>query len=131
MKSFIPYLSTLISLLVIDGIWLASTGKAFYGKYLAHLIAPSMSWIPVILFYFIYALGITVFVVSPAIRNNMSLGHVFLLGAFLGLIAYGAYDFTNQATLRDWPIIVTIVDLLWGAFLTGVVSALTVWISRM
>lgn len=131
MKSFIPYISVLASLFILDGIWLASTGKAFYGKHLAHLMAPSVSLLPVILFYLIYACGITVFVIFPALRSGVSLGHVFLFGALLGFVAYGAYDFTNQATLRDWPIMVTIVDLVWGALLTGMASMIAVWISRM
>jgi uncharacterized membrane protein len=56
---------------------------------------------------------------------------IFLSGALLGLVAYGAYDFTNQATLRDWPVVVTIVDLAWGAILTGVVSVVSVYIGKL
>jgi uncharacterized membrane protein len=82
------------------------------------------------MFYVIYIVAISIFVVLPALQGNFSVGKVFLLGAFLGLTAYATYDLTNQATLKNWPTIVTIIDLIWGAMLTGTVSALTFLITR-
>lgn len=122
---------TLIPLIVLDAVWLFSTGPTFYKKFLGHLMSANPSWIPVVLFYVLYAIGIAVFVAIPALRANTSYLSVFLYGALLGLVAYGAYDFTNQATLRDWPTIVTIVDLAWGAVLTGIVSVISVYIGKL
>lgn len=132
MKTFlIPYVSALVGLIIIDGTWLTIMGKSFYGKYLGHLMAPSASWIPVVIFYLLYAAGIVLFVTMPSLRDGAGILKVFLTGAFLGLIAYGAYDFTNQATLKDWPVLVTVVDLAWGAILTGVASVVSVIISKI
>ena len=94
-------------------------------------MSASPSWIPVVLFYILYAIGIAVFVTLPAFRANTSYVMIFLSGALLGLVAYGTYDFTNQATLSDWPVIVTVVDLAWGAILTGVVSVVSVYIGKL
>lgn len=122
----------LIPLAILDAIWLFSMGPTFYKKFLGHLTSSSATlWLPIVLFYLLYAVGITVFVALPALRANTSYLSVFLFGALLGLVAYGAYDFTNQATLRDWPVIVTVVDLAWGAFLTGVVSVVSVYLGRL
>ena len=122
---------TLIPLVILDGIWLFSTGPTFYKKFLGHLMSASPSWIPVVLFYILYAIGIAVFVTLPAFRANTPYLMIFLSGALLGLVAYSTYDFTNQATLRDWPVIVTVVDLAWGAILTGVVSVVSVYIGKL
>ena len=122
---------TLVPLVILDGVWLFSMGPTFYKKFLGHLISASPSWIPVVLFYILYAIGIAVFVTLPAFRANTSYVMIFLSGALLGLVAYGTYDFTNQATLSGWPTIVTVVDLAWGAILTGIVSVVSVYIGKL
>lgn len=121
----------LVPLVILDGIWLFSMGPTFYKKFLGHLMSAHPSWIPVVLFYILYAIGIVIFVTAPALRANTSYLSVFMYGALLGLVAYGTYDFTNQATLRDWSTIVTVVDLAWGAILTGMVSMVSVYIGKL
>lgn len=128
---FISFISSIITILVLDYIWLSTMLSRFYSPKLSHLTAESPSYLPAGLFYFVYSIGIVFLIVLPAISGNFSLTKVFLLGALFGLCAYGAYDFTNQATLKDWPTIVTVVDLIWGATLTGVVSLVSVYITRM
>lgn len=120
------YLITLFTLLLLDGIWLTTIAKTFYKKYLGYLFAENVTYWPILLFYPLYAIGIVFFVVQPALEHK-SLGEAFLRGALLGLVAYGAYDFTNQATIAKWPVMVTFVDLLWGMS----VSALTASIAFM
>jgi len=127
----ISYFSSLVSLLFLDGIWLSTMAKRFYAVRLSELMAGSFKLLPAIIFYLLYALGVTIFVVLPALQNNYSFFKVFLLGAFLGLIAYAAYDLTNQATLKNWPLVVTVVDLLWGSLLAGLASLITFFIMRM
>ena len=119
------YIYTLISLAALDSIWLFSMGST-YKAWLAHLFAPALTYLPIILFYPLYAAGVVFFVVAPALRNGASLWQVFLAGAFLGLICYAAYDLTNHGTLRDWPLIVTVVDMAWGTLLTGLASVAAV-----
>lgn len=132
MKTFlIAYFSSLISLLALDYLWLSTMLSRFYSQKLSHLTAQTPSYTPAVFFYIIYAIGVTVLIVYPALESNHSLFKVFLFGGLFGLCAYGAYDLTNQATLRDWPTIVTVVDLLWGSFLTGVVSVIAVYITKI
>lgn len=132
MKTYITaYLAAFVVMLLIDGVWLTTMAKSFYGKHLGHLMSTTPSLLPAGIFYFIYILGLTVLVVLPALSGNYSLVKILLLGGLFGLVAYGTYDLTNQATLKDWPVIVTIVDLIWGTLLTGVVSVITVFIVRM
>ena len=128
--NIINYFLTLISLVVIDSIWLFSMG-GHYKRWLAAHFAPSVQYPPIIIFYFLYALGVLFFVIAPALKNGTGFLQIFLTGAFFGLIAYGAYDFTNQATLTNWPTYVTIIDMAWGAMLTGLASTLVVYLQGL
>lgn len=111
------------SMLLMDGLWLSTMMKPFYSKYMGHLLSGSVHFGAAGFFYVLYGIGALVLVVMPLIKSNGSLAQAFMMGAFLGLIAYGTYDLTNHATLKDWKLIVTVVDMAWGAFLTGVASA--------
>jgi len=105
----------------LDLLWLGVVMKDFYHMRLAHLLSTEVLWEAAVVFYLLYAVGIFVFVVLPSIEKH-SLLHAVLFGAFFGIIAYGTYDLTNMSTLEAWPLSVTILDMLWGAFLTGAVS---------
>lgn len=124
------YLVSLITFLVIDGIWLAFMSKAFYAKQLAHLMASKPNWTAALIFYLIYAVAIASLVVQPAISQNLTNSKIVIYGAILGLAAYGAYDLTNQATLKNWPYIVTLVDLIWGAVVTALTAVIAIWIIK-
>jgi uncharacterized membrane protein len=93
--------------------------------HLVHLIAENPNFIAAAVFYIIYIVGLNFFVIQPLILSRSPLLHFFIYGAFFGTIAYATYDLTNQATLKNWPLLITIVDMIWGAFLTGLVSILT------
>lgn len=127
-KIYISYVTTLLALLVIDGAWLLCTAKTFYMKQLAHLMTSNPVWSAAAFFYLIYAYGITHFVLFPAFECSYGLGTVFLNGALLGFVAYATYDLTNHATLSSWPIIITLVDLIWGSCMTGLVSMLSYFV---
>jgi uncharacterized membrane protein len=122
---FKAYLILLVVLFVFDAIWLTLTNKRFYQKALGELFAKKMKFVPAILFYLVYPLGIAVFVISPnlIIQNILQVG---LLGALFGFVCYGTYDFTNLATIKGWPLKVTIVDLIWGSFLTAIASIICI-----
>src|SRR5659263_419761 len=131
MKTFIiAYLSSIVPMLAIDGVWLFTMSKRFYAKRIGSLMGLSPKLIPAIFFYLVYNLGIALLVAVPAVDDGTALFRVFLLGAVLGLVAYGTYDLTNQATLKEWPTLVTLVDLAWGALLTGTVSVISVSFTR-
>ncbi len=126
--SLIAYVSSFLPLLMLDGTWLY-LAKNFYTARIGHLMgSPQLA--PILLFYPLYALGLTLFVVLPALQGQQSFIKIFVLGALFGLVAYGTYDLTNQATLRDWPALITTVDLAWGASLSGIVATVAVLVTR-
>lgn len=129
-STIIAYFAALITTLALDGTWLSIMGKRFYTPQLSDLMAATPSIPPVVVFYLFYAIGITYFVVLPAVGGGYPLLKTFLIGAFLGCLAYAAYDLTNQATLKDWPFIVTVVDLAWGTVLTATVSVVATLVTR-
>jgi uncharacterized membrane protein len=109
---------------LIDMVWLGLIAKNFYREQIGFLMKTDVNWIAAIIFYLIFIAGLVVFVIMPAIEKN-SLMHAILLGAFFGLVTYATYDLTNLALTKDWPLLVTIVDLMWGAFLAASVSTAT------
>jgi len=119
----------LLLLGVADGIWLTVTGDVFYRRLLGPLLAPAPVIWAAVAFYLLYAAGVTAFVLRPALASAR---HGSLLpGAGFGLVAYGTYDLTSQATLYQWPPMVTLVDMLWGMLLTGGTAWLTVRLMRL
>lgn len=115
------YLACLAVFLAVDAIWLGLVARNFYREHIGYLLAPDVNWLAAALFYLLFVLGIQVFVVEPGLRSG-SLRQTLVRAAFFGLVTYATYDLTNQATVRDWPVLVTAVDLVWGAFISTVVS---------
>jgi uncharacterized membrane protein len=126
----VAFLATTLPMLAIDAVWLIVMHKRFYAPRIGHLMAPNPDFMPVIAFYLLYGIGLTVLVVLPALRGGWNTGHTFLMGTLLGLVAYGTYDLTNQATLLNWPVSVTIIDLAWGSLLTGTVAVIATLITH-
>ena len=115
------YAVTLVAFFAIDMIWLGLVARTFYRKYLGYLMAPNPNWLAAILFYLLFIVGILVFVVVPGLADP-SLKMTLLRAALFGLVTYATYDLTNLATVKDWPITITIVDLVWGTVLSVAVS---------
>ena len=113
---------------VIDMIWLVLVAKNFYQEQIGFLMRPDVNWLAAIIFYLLFIVGLVVFVISPAVEKNSWI-HALLYGAFFGLITYATYDLTNLATLKDWPILVTVVDLIWGSVLAASVSVISYFIA--
>jgi uncharacterized membrane protein len=122
------YIIALPIFLAIDMAWLGLVAKNFYAKRIGFLMKTDINWTAAILFYLLFIIGLVLFVIMPAVGKG-SWVHALLFGALFGLIAYATYDLTNLATLKDWPLIVTIVDLAWGAVLAGSVSMVTFFIA--
>ena len=131
MKVFFTIGSMLISLIVLDLSWTGRLAKGFYARHIGHFFAGHVSILPIMLFYILYTAGLYFFVVSPSLLAQSSTVRVFFSGAFFGLVAYGTYDLVNQGLFKDWPIIVTVIDMLWGMILTGLVSLAGVFASRI
>jgi uncharacterized membrane protein len=117
-------------MLAIDLVWLSLTMKPFYQKYIGHLLAEAPSILPAVIFYLIFIFGLTFLIINPALTGNFSYLKLFLYGALFGLVAYATYDLTNQATMKNWPVIVTIVDLIWGSLLTGTVAVIAKFVTK-
>ncbi len=123
------YLIALSVFFAIDMVWLGLVAKNFYAKQIGFLMTKTPNWIAAIIFYLLFIIGLVVFVISPALEQKSWL-HALAFGALFGLITYATYDLTNLATIKNWPLLVTIVDLVWGSVLSALVSILSFLIAR-
>ena len=106
---------------IIDGIWLSFVANKFYRSQIGSLLLDKPNLPAAIAFYVVFLVGLVVFVINPAMQSNdwrVALG----LGALFGFVTYATYDLTNLATLKGYPLTLTIVDLAWGTVLTASVS---------
>lgn len=123
MQHVTAYISGLIAFLVIDFIWLKYVALSFYRGQIGHLMLDKPNLGIALLFYLVYVVGVVVLAVNPALEKGQWTTAV-LYGGLLGLVAYGTYDITNLATLKTWPPIVSIVDMIWGTVLTASVATI-------
>lgn len=118
---FFSYLLTTVVFFAIDMLWLGLIAKNLYRRYLGSFLSDTVNWTAAIIFYLLFIAGIFYFAILPAVEKN-SLGKALLSGALLGFLAYATYDLTNLATLKNWPLPIVLIDMAWGAVLTGLVS---------
>lgn len=123
------YVLTVPVFFAIDMVWLGIVAKGLYQKNLGPLMRPDVNWPVAIGFYLLYIVGIIVLAVLPAAEKN-ELSVAVMRGAVLGLVAYATYDLTNLSTLKDWPALVSAIDLLWGTVLTATVALVSFYIAR-
>lgn len=127
MTYVVSYISSAIVFFGLDFVWLAYVSPAFYRSRIGDLLLAQPNFTAAGAFYLLYVAGIVYFAVIPALQGG-SWTTALVSGAFLGLIAYGTYDMTNLATLKNWSVSVSVVDMLWGTFLTGF-SALAAYLA--
>lgn len=118
MRYLVAYLAAGIAFLAIDSIWLLTMADLLYRPLLGDLLAESFSLAPAVLFYLIYIAGIVIFAIRPALASGRW-ATAALFGALFGFCAYATYDLTNQATIKNWPVLITVADLFWGTLLTA------------
>jgi uncharacterized membrane protein len=123
------YVITLIVFLGIDSFWLGLVAPQFYRSQIGHLMAERANLPAAGLFYLLFVGALVYFVVEPGFRIGTIRG-ALLRGGLFGLVTYATYDLTNLATLRDWPLLVTVVDMLWGTALTAATAAVSVWAGK-
>ena len=121
------YFIALTVFLAIDLLWIGVVAKSFYAAQIGFLMRTDVNWVAAIVFYLLFIVGLVLFVIAPAVEKS-SWTHAILFGALFGLIAYSTYDLTNLATIKNWPLLVTIVDLIWGTALAAAVSTITYFI---
>jgi uncharacterized membrane protein len=123
------YLIALIIFVILDAIWLGIIGRNLYSKYIGYIMTETPNWIAAIIFYLLFIVGIIVFVVFPGMEEK-NLWVSFGKAALFGLVTYATYDLTNLATIKSWPIQITIIDLIWGTFLSSIVGVTTIIIGK-
>lgn len=115
---------------VIDLFWLGIVARKMYRKYIGFLLAPKTNVPAAILFYVIFIIGLVAFVIVPALDATNQVQHAVGYGLLWGLCTYATYDLTNLATVKNWPVTLTIIDLAWGSFISAAVATVTVLIAR-
>lgn len=115
---FTSYIATLIVFLAIDYVWLSKIALNFYSQKLGSMLLDKPNLMAAVAFYAVYVLGIIIFAVTPALKAG-SAQHALIYGALFGFFAYATYDMTNYATLKNWPLMLSLVDIVWGTILTG------------
>lgn len=119
----------LVLMAIADFVWLNTAIKWLYRPKIGHLLAERPNMVAAVAFYLLYGVGVAALVLRPAVASG-SAGSALLWGAVFGLVAYGTYDLTNHATLRNWSTAVTVIDMAWGTVLTACTSAAGVWIAQ-
>lgn len=122
------YLLSVPVFMGLDFLWLGFIAKGWYQSSLGYLLGP-VNWGAAVAFYLVFLLGLTFFATFPAF-NGGSIWYALILGALFGFFTYATYDLTNYATIRDWPLFITLIDMAWGTFLGGAVAGLTFEIAR-
>jgi uncharacterized membrane protein len=120
-KLVVLYIASFGVFFVIDLVWLGLMNSRFYKRELAGLMAEKVKWLPAVIFYLLFVFTGIVLIVRPAVEKGAWTDALWR-GGLLGMIAYGTYDFTNLATIKNWPLKVTIIDIVWGTCLSAAIS---------
>jgi uncharacterized membrane protein len=124
------FIITMVVFLAIDMLWLQVISKSFYAKHLGYIMTDQVKIAAAFIFYFIFVIGIIYFVINPALTKE-SWQYALFAGMFFGLITYATYDLTSLAVIKDWPLIITVVDLIWGTFLSGTTALVSYMLIRL
>ncbi len=120
-KLIISYVLTTVVFFAVDMTWLGFIAKDLYKKYLGNFLSDKVNWPAAIIFYLLFIIGIFYFAILPAVEKN-SLAKAIIAGSLFGFFTYATYDLTNLATLKNWPLPIVFIDIIWGSVLTGIVS---------
>lgn len=129
MSYALQYGSALVIFVIVDLIWLGIVARDYYHRELSGLMAEKFNIGAAAAFYLMYPVGIVVFAVAPALASG-AWQQSALAGAGIGLFAYATYDLTNLATLRQWPLRLSILDMAWGTVLTATAATGAFLITR-
>ncbi len=130
MKYIYLYLITFVVFFVIDFIWLKFVASGFYSTKIGHLMASEPKLLPALIFYLIFVVGVIIFAVLPGYESQ-NLWKTIMLGALFGMLSYSTYDLTNLATLKGWPVSITIIDIIWGTSVSTITSIAGYYIATL
>jgi uncharacterized membrane protein len=128
-SQLVVYLATLVVFTVVDFVWLGFVAYSYYRSQIGHLMGTDINLPAAVAFYLVYALGLFIFVVQPAAAAGGP-GKAFMMGAMFGFFCYATYDLTNLATLKNWPVTLSLVDMAWGAVLSGIAAAAGAFVAQ-
>jgi uncharacterized membrane protein len=120
MKLLLPYLAIVAVMMALDVLWIGIVARPLYARGIGHLMAEHPNFVAAIAFYLLYAIGLMAFVVLPRAPGAWQMAAAW--GAAFGFMAYMTYDLTNMATLRDWPLALSFIDVAWGCVATGLAA---------
>jgi uncharacterized membrane protein len=118
------YLIALPIFFAIDFFWLAFVARKFYQAQIGFLMKTNINWPAALIFYLLFIIGLVLFAISPAIEKK-SLITAIIMGGLFGFFTYATYDLSNLATLKNWPLMVSVVDIIWGVILASSISTIT------
>lgn len=121
------FIIAFIVFLAIDAVWLGLVAPKLYKEYIGHLMTDKPNFIAALIFYVVFIIGLVYFVIEPNVVDQ-NLKRLIVSALLFGFVTYATYDLTNLATLKDWPITITVIDLVWGSFLSFATSILTFYI---
>ena len=122
----LAYLAVLVAVVGLDAVWLGVLTADLYRSEMGSLMADSVRVVPAVLFYLLYPLALVYLVLWNQPSGWRDAG---LRSAVLGLAAYGAYNLTNLAIVRDWPLGLSLIDWTWGAVVSGLGGSAGYWAS--
>jgi len=120
MKLLLPYLAIVATMMALDVLWIGVLARPLYQRGIGHLMAEQPNFVAAAAFYLLYAAGLMAFVVMPRAAGDWTLAAGW--GAAFGFLAYMTYDLTNLATLRAWPLGLSVIDMAWGCLATGLAA---------
>ncbi len=120
MKLLLPWLAIVATMIALDVIWIGVLARPLYARGIGHLMAEHPNFLAAIAFYLLYAIGLMAFVVLPRAPGQWQQAAAW--GAAFGFMAYMTYDLTSMATLRDWPLALSFIDVAWGCLATGLAA---------
>jgi uncharacterized membrane protein len=127
---FLLYFVTLVVFTAVDVLWVWTISKRLYRSNLGDLLKAKFNVIPAVVFYLLYALGLMIFVIVPAFDKNL-LGQAMGMGVLFGMFSFGTYALINMAVIRDWSLLVVLVDVIKGMFVTGVACTVAFYLSQV
>ena len=127
-RTLVAYVATGVAFAMIDSIWLRNMYTRLYQPEIGEMLMRGMRWGPAVAFYLLYIAGMLIFAVNPALASGRW-QTALVQGALLGFFCYMTYDLTNYATLKVWSLKVTVLDMIWGTFLTGSAAAVGAFVT--
>jgi uncharacterized membrane protein len=129
-QMFLLYFVTLTVFAAVDLLWIWIISRRLYRTNLEGLLRAKFNVVPAVLFYLLYTIGLMIFIIVPAF-NNTSLGQAMGMGVLFGMFTFGTYALVNLAVIRDWPLLIVLVDLIEGMFVTGVACTVAFYLSQV